>query len=66
MKIPVVGKRLHFSTGNIQPLLLFLLGMGFMVLGMRIYPAFIGVGCLFLVIGYRGYTNGRNTANHRD
>jgi hypothetical protein len=27
-----------------------------MVLGLRSYPAFIGVGGLFLVIGYRGYT----------
>jgi hypothetical protein len=44
------------STGKIQPFLLFLMGLGFMGLGLRIYPAFIVVGCLFLVIGYRGYT----------
>lgn len=43
-------------TGKIQPLLLFLMGLGFMGLGWRTYPAFIAVGCLFLVIGYRGYT----------
>jgi len=56
MKIPVVGSRPQFSTGSIQPLLLFLMGMGFTVLGFRMYPAFIGVGALFIVIGYRGYT----------
>jgi hypothetical protein len=32
------------------------MGMGFVALGLRTYPAFIGVGGLFLVIGYRGYT----------
>jgi len=41
---------------KIQPLLLFLMGIGFTVLGFRVYPAFIGVGVLFLIIGYRGYT----------
>ncbi|NOR20132.1 MAG: hypothetical protein GQ538_08610 [Xanthomonadales bacterium] len=44
------------SNGKIQPLLLFLMGIGFVALGLRSYPAFIGVGGLFLIIGYRGYT----------
>ena len=56
MKILVVGSRPQFSAGNIQPFLLFLLGMGFVVLGLRIYPAFIAVGGLFVVISYRGFT----------
>lgn len=56
MKYLFAGKRPQFPTGKVQPLLLFLLGIGFMVLGFRTYPAFIGVGGLFLVIGYRGYT----------
>ena len=56
MKFLLAGKRPQFSAGKVQPLLLFLLGMGFMVLGFRTYPAFIGVGGLFLVVGYRGYT----------
>jgi len=66
MKLPVVSKPPHFSTGNIQPLLLFLLGLGFVILGMRIYPAFIAVGCLFLVIGYRGYTHRRGDTSPPD
>jgi len=56
MKLPVVGGRPQFSGGKIQPLLLFLMGLGFLALGLRIYPAFIAVGLLFVVIGYRGYT----------
>jgi len=44
------------STGKTQPFLLFLLGLGFIALGLRSYPAFIGVGGMFLIIGYRGYT----------
>ncbi len=56
MKLPVAGKHLQFSADKIQPLLLFLMGMGFLVLGMRIYPAFIAVGSLFMLVGYRGYT----------
>ena len=44
------------STGKAQPFLLFLLGLGFIALGLRSYPAFIGVGGMFLIIGYRGYT----------
>lgn len=44
------------STGKVQPLLLFLLGLGFVALGLRSYPAFVGVGGLFLIIGYRGFT----------
>jgi hypothetical protein len=45
------------STGKTQPLMLFLLGLAFVVLGLRSYPAFIGVGGMFLIIGYRGYTH---------
>jgi hypothetical protein len=33
------------------------------VLGFRMYPAFIGVGALFIVIGYRGYTCRRGQRN---
>ena len=55
-KIQLAGKRSQFSADKTQPFLLFLLGIGFLVLGFRSYPAFIGVGGLFLVIGYRGYT----------
>jgi hypothetical protein len=44
------------ANGKIQPLLLFLLGMGFLILGLRSIPAFIVVGVLFLFISYRGYT----------
>jgi hypothetical protein len=63
MKIPVVGSHPQLSAGNIQPLLLFLMGMGFTALGFIMYPAFIGVGALFIVIGYRGYTCRRGQRN---
>ena len=56
MKFLFAGKSPQLAAGKLQPLLLFLMGLGFMVLGFRTYPAFIGVGALFLVIGYRGYT----------
>ena len=56
MKFLLAGKRPRFAAGKVQPLLLFVLGIGFMVLGFRTYPAFIGVGGLFLIVGYRGYT----------
>jgi hypothetical protein len=55
-KFSTVFRQPHKSTGEIQPLLLFLMGLGFVALGLRSYPAFIGVGGLFLIIGYRGYT----------
>jgi len=45
------------KPGRILPLLLFLLGIGFVVLGLKAYRAFIAVGILFLVIGYRGCTH---------
>ena len=60
MKYLFAGKNSQLPPGKIQPLLLFLMGLGFVVLGFRSYPAFIGVGALFLVIGYRGYTCRRN------
>ncbi len=44
------------KPGKILPLLLFLAGLGFVWLGLKTYPAFIAVGILFVVIGYRGYT----------
>lgn len=56
MKSPIAGAGSQVAAGKIQPLLLFLLGLGFVLLGLRIYPAFIAVGGLFLIIGYRGYT----------
>ena len=56
MKLPIAGVSSQFSAGKIQPLLLFLVGIGFVLLGLRIYPAFVAVGGLFLIIGYRGYT----------
>jgi len=64
MKLPVVGGSPQFSAGKIQPLLLFLMGIGFVALGMRIYPAFIAVGLLFVIIGYRGYTYRRRDTTH--
>jgi hypothetical protein len=56
IKSLLAGNGSRFLTGKVQPLLLFLLGIGFLVLGFRTYPAFIGVGGLFLIVGYRGYT----------
>jgi len=50
------ARRPRNSIVKIQSLMLFLVGMGFTVLGFRAYPAFIGVGGLFLVIAYRGFT----------
>jgi len=55
-KFLAAGRLPRNSNGKIQPLLLFLMGLGFVVLGLRAYPAFIGVGGLFLIISYRGYT----------
>lgn len=56
MKTPIAGASSQFSADKVQPLLIFLLGLAFVLLGLRIYPAFIAVGSLFLVVGYRGYT----------
>jgi hypothetical protein len=56
IKQPVAGLRTHFSAGKIQPMLLFFMGLGFVLMGVREYPAFIAVGALFLIVGYRGYT----------
>ena len=55
-KFSAAAQQSRKSTGKAQPLLLFLLGMGFIALGLRSYPAFIGVGGMFLIIGDRGYT----------
>ncbi len=56
MKLLAAAKRSCYSTGKIQPLLMFLMGTGFLALGLRTYPAFIGVGGLFLIVAYRGFT----------
>ena len=56
MKLPIAGANSQFCAAKVQPLLLFLLGLGFVLMGLRIYPAFIAVGGLFLIVGYRGYT----------
>lgn len=56
MKLRFAGRSPQLASGKVQPLLLFLMGIGFVLLGLRIYPAFIGVGVLFIIIGYRGYT----------
>jgi hypothetical protein len=37
-------------------MLLVFMGLGFVLIGVREYPAFVAVGGLFLIIGYRGYT----------
>jgi len=60
MKNMLAGMRLQPGTRQAQPLLLFLMGLGFVALGVRTYPAFVVVGVLFLIIGYRGYTYVRN------
>ncbi len=65
MKIPMVGRRPRYSAGKVQPLLLFLMGIGFVVLGLRQYPAFIAVGGLFVVIAYRGYTSRQDTPHSK-
>jgi len=56
MKFLFAGRSPQLAAGKVQPLLLFLMGMGFVIMGMRIYPAFIAVGVLFIIISYRGYT----------
>jgi len=56
MKVLAAARRPYNASGKIQPMLLFLVGLGFLALGLRTYPAFIGVGGLFLFIGYRGFT----------
>lgn len=56
MKFMAALSRPRSTAIKTQPVLLFLSGIGFLILGFRAYPAFIGVGALFLVIGYRGFT----------
>jgi hypothetical protein len=51
-----VARRSSTRAGKIQPMALFLTGIGFIGLGLRNYPAFVAVGGLFLIIGYRGFT----------
>lgn len=46
----------RFSTQKIHALLLLILGLYFVALGFKSYPAFIIVGCLFVLVSYRGYT----------
>ncbi len=66
MKFMAAARRPGNAAGKIQPLLLFLMGIGFLGLGLRTYPAFIGVGGLFLIISYRGFTCRANKAANRE
>lgn len=54
------------ASGKIQPLLLCMMGLGFVALGLRSYPAFVGVGGLFLIIAYRGFTCRSKEITDRD
>jgi len=56
MKLLAAAVRPRSSAFKTQPMLLLLAGVGFVALGVAAYPAFIAVGCLFLLIGYRGLT----------
>jgi hypothetical protein len=56
MKFLAATRRSHNSGSKIRSLIVFLMGIIFMTLGLRSYPAFIGVGALFLIISYRGFT----------
>lgn len=44
------------SAQKIHAILLLILGLCFVALGLRTYPAFIAVGGLFVLVAYRGYT----------
>ena len=66
MRFLAAARRSCNSSGKIQALLMFLMGLGFMVLGLRTYPAFIGAGGLFLVIGYRGLTSRTEEVTDRE
>jgi len=66
MKFMAAARRPRNATGKIQPTLVFLMGIGFLALGLRTYPAFIGVGSLFLYIAYRGFTCRINKVTDRE
>jgi uncharacterized membrane protein len=55
----IAGDRSKLSAQRIHSLLLLLLGLAFVALGFRSYPAFIAVGLLFVLVSYRGYTASR-------
>lgn len=66
-KPPMADDRSQLSAQRIHTLLLFLLGIAFMALGIRSYPAFIAVGLLFILVSYRGFTatkQDRKTPDH--
>ena len=46
----------HLSAQKIHAILLLILGLCFVALGFRSFPAFIVVGALFILVAYRGYT----------
>gem|GEM_PF-3457610 len=55
-KSSVARGRSQLSAQKIHALLLLILGLCFVALGFRSYPAFIAVGGLFILVAYRGYT----------
>lgn len=57
-KSSMARERSQPSAQKIHALLLLILGLCFMALGVRTYPAFIAVGGLFVLVAYRGYTAG--------
>lgn len=60
----MADNRSQMSAQRVHTLLLLLLGIAFIALGFKSYPAFIAVGLLFVLVSYRGFTatkHGRNT-----
>jgi len=62
----MAGDRSQQSTQRIHALLLLLLGLAFIALGFRSYPAFIAVGLLFVLVSYRGYTATKQSPKSSD
>lgn len=62
----MAGDRSQQSAQRIHSLLLLLLGLAFIALGFRSYPAFIAVGLLFVLVSYRGYTATKQNAKSSD
>jgi hypothetical protein len=65
-RILAAARQPRSAGGNIQLLLLFFTGIGFIALGMNRYPACIGVGVMFWVITYRGMTGNRGRFQDRE